>query len=296
MLGVIIPYFKLSFFEETLQSLENQTIQQFKVYIGDDASPESPLALLEKYKGKFNFVYHKFEENLGSISLTKQWERCIELSNNEEWLMILGDDDVMSPNAIETFYNNLTEIEEAKSNIVRYASQIIDENGNPVSEIYQHPKLENAADSFWRKYTWKTRSSLSEYIFRREVYSKFKFVNYPLAWHSDDLAWIKFSNFKNIYSINLAQIYVRESSLSISGKTDNFEQKKNASLQFYTTLSDKYLSIFRKEQRLVIIAILENEYFEKKEFSLLIKIVKWHLKHSDIYNLAKFFRRIYINR
>ena len=42
MLAIIIPYFKLLFFEETLQSLAIQTDKRFKVYIGDDASPEDP--------------------------------------------------------------------------------------------------------------------------------------------------------------------------------------------------------------------------------------------------------------
>ncbi|OOV29296.1 hypothetical protein BXU11_05095 [Flavobacterium sp. LM5] len=95
MLAIIIPYYKLTFFEATLQSLAAQTCQDFKVYIGDDASPENPAMLLEKYKGKFDFVYHRFATNLGGTSLTKQWERCITLSGNEEWLMILGDDDVL---------------------------------------------------------------------------------------------------------------------------------------------------------------------------------------------------------
>ena len=47
MLAIVIPYFKLTFFEETLQSLANQTDQRFKVYIGDDASLENPSDLLE---------------------------------------------------------------------------------------------------------------------------------------------------------------------------------------------------------------------------------------------------------
>jgi hypothetical protein len=39
---------------------------------------QSPSAdLLEKYKGKFEFEYHRFESNLGGISLVRQWERCI---------------------------------------------------------------------------------------------------------------------------------------------------------------------------------------------------------------------------
>lgn len=36
MLTIIIPYFKRTFFEATLESFANQTRQQLKMYIGDD--------------------------------------------------------------------------------------------------------------------------------------------------------------------------------------------------------------------------------------------------------------------
>ena len=42
MLAIVIPYYKLTFFEATLQSLADQTDKRFMVYIGDDASLESP--------------------------------------------------------------------------------------------------------------------------------------------------------------------------------------------------------------------------------------------------------------
>ena len=46
MLAIIIPYYKIVFFEETLKSLSEQTDKRFKVYIGDDASPENPANLI----------------------------------------------------------------------------------------------------------------------------------------------------------------------------------------------------------------------------------------------------------
>ena len=106
-LAIVIPYYKINFFEKTLSSLAQQTDKRFRVYIGDDASPDSPEKLLEKYQGKFNFTYKKFNDNLGSISLVKQWERCIDMMKDEEWLMILGDDDVLDTNVVEQFYTNL---------------------------------------------------------------------------------------------------------------------------------------------------------------------------------------------
>jgi len=72
---------------------------------------KNPEALLEKYQKSFDFLYHRFDENLGGISLTRQWERCITLTANEKWIMILGDDDILGVNVVEDFYQSVTEIE-----------------------------------------------------------------------------------------------------------------------------------------------------------------------------------------
>jgi hypothetical protein len=49
MLAIIIPYYKLTYFEATLQSLANQSDKRFKVYIGDDASPEDCKHLISNF-------------------------------------------------------------------------------------------------------------------------------------------------------------------------------------------------------------------------------------------------------
>lgn len=296
MLAIIIPYFKRTFFEATLQSLAAQTCQDFKVYIGDDASPEDPKVLLEQFQEQFEFVYHRFETNFGGVSLTQQWERCIALSENEPWLMILGDDDVMGNNMVEEFQKNLPEIEEVGSNLIRFSTQIINGEGDAISNIFEHPKLEKAKDSFWRKFKGETRSSLSEYIFSRAAYSKYGFKDYPLAWHSDDRAWLEFADGNTILSINQVLIYIRMSSMNISGKGDNLEYKRLASYAFYEGVADDYLSFFNKKQRLKLITKAERQFFDLKQKAMLVKILKYHLKYTNLIHLVKFFRRIYINR
>ena len=84
MLAIVIPYFKINFFEKTLASLAQQTDKRFHVYIGDDASPNAPDELLKKYEGQFNYTYKRFNDNLGGISLVKQWERCIAVNRQQK--------------------------------------------------------------------------------------------------------------------------------------------------------------------------------------------------------------------
>lgn len=297
MLAIIIPYFKFTFFEATMISLANQRDQRFKVYIGDDASPEDCGELLKQFKGRFDFKYYRFENNLGGTSLTNQWERCIALSGNEEWLMILGDDDVLGDDCVANFYKNEHEIKDNKANVIRFASKVINADGEVFLGPYFHPKIELASDFFCRKVKNQTRSSLSEYVFKREVYNAYKFVDYPLAWHSDDKAWLDFSENKLIYTINETFVFVRFSEVNISGLQYNIESKLNATLQFYNDILKNPKKIFNSNQ--IFILLMSYEVIIKKSRKL--KLKEWSfLLHYYIINfrfvpLLKFIRRFLLS-
>lgn len=247
MLAIVIPYYKISFFEETLLSLAGQTNKNFAVYIGDDAGPDSPQPLLKKYETAFTCIYHRFEQNLGSVSLTKQWERCIALTGNEEWIMILGDDDVLNKNVVDEFYKHAPQFSGA-SNVVRFASQSIASSGEKRSAVFMQPAQESAADAFYRRFKKQTSSTLSEYVFRKEIFLKHGFRNYPLAWHSDDMAWLDFAEDKPVYAINDAVVYVRYSDINISGKKNNLAEKAKASEIFYKECMDEKFSLFTRKR------------------------------------------------
>ncbi len=279
MLAIIIPYFKATFFEETLVSLSAQTNQNFNIYIGDDASPEVPMLIIKPYLGILNISYKRFKNNLGSISLTKQWERCIALSNNEKWIMILGDDDVLGPSVVEKFYSNYTDFN-GKINVIRFPTISIDENTQKISKIFTHPQWEMPGASAFRRISGHTRSSLSEHIFRKEIYIKYGFYNFPLAWHSDDRAWLEFTEGQPIFTSNEAIVYIRNSALNISGKTDNEEEKYMASIAYYNYLLQKQLHQFTKPQKLEV----ARKYITLVQKSRPVKVAEW-IRVSKIYIL-----------
>lgn len=293
MLAIIIPYYKLVFFEQTLLSLANQKDKRFRVYIGDDASPENCDYLLTKYKGKFDFNYHRFDENLGRFSLTQHWERCIALSNDEEWLMILGDDDYLEENVVVAFYKDL-ETFRNKTNLVRFSSKIFRQESNIFSKLYTHPVWEKASDSYFRKFQFLTMSSLSEYIFKRESYDKFNFNNFPLAWYSDDMAWFEFSDNKEIYTINEAVVVFRFSNYNISGREDNEVDKEYAKFLFYKKIIKTQLykfDVFQREKIVLefgITAIAQN----RLDLGVFSNVVFKLFKNGSFYALAKFIRRV----
>ena len=294
MLAIIIPYYKFSFFEETLQSLANQTSKRFKVYIGDDASPENPSVLLEIYQGKFDFVYHRFDENLGGKSLPQQWKRCIALSANEEWIMVLGDDDVLSETVVESFYNN-QDVFLGKTNLIRFASKKLFGKDIVDSNVFVHPKWESATAAFYRKFDKTTRSTLSEYIFSRASYLKFGFYDYPLAWNSDDRAWLEFSDGKPIFTINESIVYFRLSDLNISGRQDNLLLKNKSEIEFYKFIVVSKLKEFNKEQQLRLLRRYQAELrttrsLKISEFFFLFFL---YVKYANADWVSKFFKKVF---
>ena len=288
--AIIIPYYKIAFFEATLQSLENQTNKRFKVYIGDDASPENPSDILKKYSDSFTFKYKRFAENLGGISLVHQWERCIDLIDDEEWLMILGDDDVLSENIVEEFYNNIVEIERRKSSVIRFSTQIIDRYSKIISVIYTHPTIEFRIDFINRKFSNETRSSLSEYIFKVDTLRAIGFVDFPLAWHSDDLAVFLFSLNRPIITVNQAVVYVRVSNESITGSGDNgqnLQLKSLATQEFILNYASKFKGLKVKTINSLDIK-LQNAYFNSSSKKFLIKILFRFIKSFKWYQFSRF--------
>ena len=280
MLAIVIPYYKITFFEETLKSLANQTDKRFKVYIGNDASSEDPAFLLNKYKGSFNFEYINFKNNLGSVSLVKQWERCARMIQGEEWLMILGDDDFLTPRVVEYFYKKLPEFCNVK--VIRYSTQNIDKDGKDISEVIKHPVLEKASIFIIKKIKRLTRSSLSEYIFSKAKVLEIGFKDFPLAWYSDDLAILEFSSFKEILTINEAIIKIRISEASISGSNKNKHLKDKAKFSFYWTVYNKYLKQFSTVDQQFIQSIAINSFFNRISLINYFIIIKCFLIKGNI--------------
>lgn len=286
-LAVVIPFYRLTFFEATLESLANQTNKAFKVYIGDDASLENPQELLSKYKGKFDFEYHQFPNNIGRQSLVKQWERCVALTHGEDYVMVLGDDDVLGDHVVEQFHRKTTQVPSAK--VLRYATQIIDSEGKITTDVYVHPDGETSVDFLFRK----SRSSMSEYIFSSKQIALRGFKDFPLAWYSDVVAVLDFSDFGPVHAINDAVVQVRVSEASISGSRAGFVRKNAAAFAFYHYLLTKQKHHFTSNQRRILLQRGSKTYsVNKKKIGMFLKLSYFYMRERYLSGYVDFIRLI----
>ena len=296
MLTIIIPYYKIDFFKETLESLEHQTCKKFNLFIGNDASLENPENLISEILKITPFRYKKYTENLGSKNLVKQWERCIEDCTSEEWFMILGDDDVVSENFVEEFYKNLPQIKINDCHVVKFSQCWIDERGEVIRDFTHYNKLMSPLENWEKKYIQGHQSSLSEHIFSKTSYLKYGFQHFPLAWGTDDVAVLEFSDRKNIFFISEAKVLVRMSSENISSKTDNIKEKETAVHYLEEYLLKKYYKNLPKDYVSKKLQQHIHYAFKHKPSDLRLNLLKlyWHLKdYRKILTLPKTYFYLY---
>jgi hypothetical protein len=293
-LAIVIPYYKIDFFEETLKSVASQTNKNYVLYIGNDASPNDPIQIIKKYFKPEEYNYFDYKENLGGKNLALQWERVLE-NVKEDWVQILGDDDIISENFVEEFYNNLQIAESRNISLMKFSHQWIDDENKIVEDFDYSFKEINSIDFFIKKYNNEIRSSLSENIFKRSFYQQYKFEKLPLAWGSDDLAILSFSDFKKILYINETKVKVRISGASISGSETNLDEKLKADHELKKIIITKYSSYFNYN---FIDSVIESYLYSSytKNYNLDPRIIFYYLKNLKIIKFLKFFKKIYYIR
>ena len=212
--------------------------------------------------------------------------------------MILCDDDVLGENCIKSFYDNYEAVTKSGSKLVRFASMEIDENSHKTLGLFKHPNLESAGNSYCRKLFGASRSSLSEFIFKRNEYLKYGFKNYPLAWGADNRAWLDFSDDQMIFTINTATVYFRLSNVNISRKNFQDDLKWEARRLFFIDLFNDHLNKFSSQQKIKLSLYYEG-YLKKVGVSTPIEILtifKTLFLNGAIWESVKFIRRIFMSK
>lgn len=232
-LAIVIPFYKIPYLDCLLSSLSRQTNKNFRVYIGDDSSPSDPVSIIEQYRTKLPITYFRFNDRLGHVHLTQQWQRCLHLIKNEKWVWVLPDDDLPSLNVVEEFYTSLAQINKNKINVIRLPMQTINEKGNIIGKIGINPVTESNYEFYSRLVRGETASSLGDNIFRRSALeSSGGFIEFPKAWGSDHATILNVASGGNIYCLQNTSLGFRMSGENISSNRKDGHIKMAARVQF----------------------------------------------------------------
>lgn len=130
MVSVILPnYNHAPYLRQRIESILNQTYQDFELIILDDCSPDNSKDVIEEYRSNSHISHIVYNET-NSGSTFKQWKKGIELAQGE-YIWIAESDD----------YAELTFLEKTMDSISKYNSvlcfaltTIVDKGGNRVME------------------------------------------------------------------------------------------------------------------------------------------------------------------
>lgn len=192
-LAVVIPVWRARFLGEALESLRAQTDGRFRVYVGDDASPDDVAGVVAKYGEGLDLVYYRFEENLGGRDLVGQWERCIGLTQGEEWIWVFADDDELESGCVAGFYATIEKWPEAR--LLALGMTVVNESGEETGKCTEPPERESADELLLALAEGLGREVRgADHVFARSLYEESGgFVWMPKALYTDLATWVKFA-------------------------------------------------------------------------------------------------------
>ncbi len=239
-LAIVIPAYKGRFLAATLQSIAAQDTQDFRLIVGDDASPEDLRRLCRAVEGRVDLHYTRFEHNLGGRDLVAHWARCVALSN-EPWVWLFSDDDLMPPDAVGRLLNAVRAEPDA-GDLWHFDVDRIDAEGRVLRSEPRFPPRLSARAFAQARLGFELSSFAPDYVFARAAYERVGgFVNFPRAWCADDASWLALAARSGIRTLAGAPVQWRESGINISAAHGaDVEDKWQAQLQFLAWL-DQFL-------------------------------------------------------
>ncbi len=293
LVSVIIPnYNHAPFLDERIQSVLNQTYQNFELIILDDKSTDNSVEIINKYKDN-QHVSHIVVNEENSGSPFKQWHKGFDLAKGE-WIWIAESDDSCKAEFLKTLIEKLDEN-------VTYAfckSTRIDENGMEFHECWQ----DNLDRSFnmsgsdfyytylgYRNVIWNASSVL----FRKSNIYKLpdQYTKYRGA--GDWMFWILLSMCGNVVYIKDILNYFRLHSENTTQKTYSTGLNQIEQCQIYDYLLEhKYITpAFYNEIRHK--ELVEIFLYSKLNNSIKKRILKqWRIRPFEILLLK--FKKLFI--
>lgn len=291
--SICIPAYKSKYFNECLDSIFSQSVNDFELIILNDCSPEPIEEIVMKRKDT-RIRYLKNENNIGSLDLTDNWNKCLELATGQ-FIIIMGDDDRLAPNYLEEFLDLIESYPDL--DVYHCRSKIIDGNGNAITLSPSLPAFENVYSSIWHRLNGLRLNYISDYVYRTSsLIEQGGFYKLPLAWGSDDITAFIASADKGIAHINNPVFEYRSNDISISSTGKDF-QKMTAIMEY-----DNWLKNFLQnhpphpEDEIIYKNLLNSRSIfnrEKKRYTMIYSLRKNPLsnvmmwfKHKDTFSLS----------
>lgn len=216
---VAIPAYKDVFLNHTINSVLQQTFDDFELIIVNDCSPYGVDKIVKSFNDK-RIRYYVNERNIGALNVVDNWNKCLSYASGD-YIVLLGDDDIMRKDYLAEF--NTLIIKYPTSYVYHCRSLIINEEGKPFDITEPRPVKESLFSAILYRLRGR-KQFISDYVFKTEILrERGGFVKFPLAWSSDNVsAYMMMDN--GIVNTNETVFLYRSNQFSISSTGNIYEK------------------------------------------------------------------------
>lgn len=302
--SILMPVFKSGYLKNAIQSVLNQTIEDFELIIVNDKSPEDIDSIVEGFKD-LRIRYYKNKENIGRGDPVRNWNHCLSYASGK-YVCLLCDDDEYSPFFLEKMLELANKYPDV--NVFRARAKVVNKKGDIVhyyNTISEHLDTEDAIHHFL---SGCLETTISEWMLkRRRMENCGGYFNAPLAWYSDELSMFRFSLEGGICYCEDCLVSFRASENNISNNgykyalrwleaTNVFEDEMNNIIEGFSAewkgLLSSLLHTYISQQKLRNISFLSFTQF----VNVLFHSKRFRLTRKDLAMAVYMFPRNYMLR
>jgi glycosyltransferase involved in cell wall biosynthesis len=255
--SVIIPnYNHAPYLQQRIESILNQTYQDFDVIILDDCSTDDSKKIIERYRDNPK-ISHIIYNETNSSSPFKQWDKGMHLAKGE-YIWIAESDDWCEPSLLSTIIEMFNQ---HHSLVLGYVQSYYIVDDNDIKWVSNQNFLETISNGidFVKKHLLNGNAifNASMAVFRKSAYSNLTIDYTKFSFCGDWLFWAGIASQGDVF---------------ISGKILNYFRNHNGDVS-----SKAYSSGYNFIEELqVLFVFLDNNFITDDEFFNALKI-----KHLD---------------
>jgi glycosyltransferase involved in cell wall biosynthesis len=223
--SIAVPAFKKTFLQECIQSVLDQTCEDYELIIVNDNSPEDLDEIVHRFTDP-RIIYRKNETGCGAYNVTNNWNKCLDLATGK-YFMCIGDDDKLLPDCLEKYQSLIADFPDR--HIFHAGTQLINEHSEIIGLQEARPLTESVYSMIWHRWCHSRKAFIGDYLFRTDVLRAMGgFIWMPYAWGSDEQTIFAVAENGGIVNMQGFGFQFRISTLSISGGNRLYKEKAEA--------------------------------------------------------------------
>lgn len=222
--SITIPTYKASFLKECIDSILEQTFEDYEIIIVNDHSPEDVDSILSQYSNP-KIRYFKNEKGFGAEHVVDNWNKCLEYAKGD-FIICMGDDDKLKPNCLANYAELINKYPDL--DIYYCRTELINDHSEVIKVLDRRPERESVYEMIYNRWNGG-KMFIGDYLYRTETLrEQGGFFHLPYAWGSDAISAYQMAGQKGIANTNEVGFQYRINNQSISRSTQNINGKLEA--------------------------------------------------------------------